>query len=505
MDEIDELIKKYDKNLNSDFRLPSVHSFGEKYSEEGFENIKDVTFREPSKDEYNNPLSFTTQFYFCPIPLRLDSYSGCQHNCLYCFANTSMQKFIGAKDKRIVKNYDNVISTSVKPTSYEAVRKYFDVAFNGKKNTFREQEAIAVECLKRRVPIHFGGMSDPFQPIEKHKQVTLSILKVLKSYNYPLIISTKNKLICDNIYYDILKDYENLKIQVSLIDDRQEIVNMLETGLGTNSVQDRLDIFDKYADKWTAIRIQPVIPMLTEPRLEQLIILAHNHKVNHVVIEGLKLFTSNKLVNNRISEVFKKLTGKPFDLVSYYKSIGATFSGNDLELPTWRKLEYILPVKRRIKALGNMTLGVADNDLRLLGDMPCCCGIKEGEKGFENIIKHNIGFSNFRARDKQVPITYDLIKNEWFPEGNFRSVISVEKLKAKFGEDATYKDANRKVMDMFMEQWNNQGKNSPAQMVHVEYKGVDKDNNAIYGVNIEKIIKTKKQTFLGEFSDEKGK
>jgi hypothetical protein len=42
MDEIDELIKKYDKNLNSDFRKPSVHSFGEKYSEESFENIKDV-------------------------------------------------------------------------------------------------------------------------------------------------------------------------------------------------------------------------------------------------------------------------------------------------------------------------------------------------------------------------------------------------------------------------------------------------------------------------------
>ena len=47
---------------------------------------------------YSCPISFTSQFYFCPVPLRMDTYSGCSHGCLYCFANNSDMKFINNEE-----------------------------------------------------------------------------------------------------------------------------------------------------------------------------------------------------------------------------------------------------------------------------------------------------------------------------------------------------------------------------------------------------------------------
>jgi DNA repair photolyase len=35
---------------------------------------------------YTTPLSITSQFSFCGLPLRLDSYRGCAFRCTYCFA-----------------------------------------------------------------------------------------------------------------------------------------------------------------------------------------------------------------------------------------------------------------------------------------------------------------------------------------------------------------------------------------------------------------------------------
>jgi hypothetical protein len=39
--------------------------------------------------------------------------------------------------------------------------------------------------LGRGVPMHFGGMSDPFQPAETRHRVTLEFLSALSDYNYP--------------------------------------------------------------------------------------------------------------------------------------------------------------------------------------------------------------------------------------------------------------------------------------------------------------------------------
>ena len=41
------------------------------------------------------------------------------------------------------------------------------------------------------IPLHWGGVSDPFQPAEKKHGVSLACLKVFAETQYPFVVSTK--------------------------------------------------------------------------------------------------------------------------------------------------------------------------------------------------------------------------------------------------------------------------------------------------------------------------
>lgn len=415
---------------------------------------------------YSNPLSLTTQFYFCPVPLRLDTYSGCSHSCLYCFANNSNQKYIS--NNNLLNHASNLEADFVRPTKIEIIKKYFDIAFNGAQNTFSHQEALAIECLKHRVPIHFGGMSDGLQPIEKKYRITYKTLKLLKDYNYPVIFSTKGRLLLEKEYFDLINDYENFALQISLIDDRQEIIDILEPRAST--VEERFKMFEMYRKKWTACRIQPFIVGLSESRIIPMLDKLKEVGVNHIMVEGLKFFSGNKTANKVLGEAFKKITGETFDLFAYYKAIGAVTSGNDVELPSWRKYKYNKIFQEETKKRG-MTFGCADNDLRFLGDSACCCGV-EGLKGFENIIRHNTGTAIFNClRKKKNKFDKSEIEKEWLPEGCFRQIISLIKLKKRKGANATHKDAYTMIDKMFNDAWEKGLKNSPCDVCSVKYLG----------------------------------
>ena len=99
-------------------------------------------------DLYTHPIQPTAQFFFCGVPLRMDSYSGCSHGCLYCFARASEEFHSVRKAKgRIL------------PTDTKVISKIFNKALSHS----YESADIVVEWLRHRVPIHWGGMSDPFQ------------------------------------------------------------------------------------------------------------------------------------------------------------------------------------------------------------------------------------------------------------------------------------------------------------------------------------------------------
>src|SRR4051812_42253136 len=103
---------------------------------------------------YTTPFGITSQFAFCGLPLRLDSYKGCSFNCNFCFA-----RYRGGYNQ----------GDGVLPADPQSVRRTMAMALQG------STTGLIAQFLRRRVPIHFGGMSDPFHAAEARYGVTKSI------------------------------------------------------------------------------------------------------------------------------------------------------------------------------------------------------------------------------------------------------------------------------------------------------------------------------------------
>lgn len=93
-----------------------------------------------------------SQVFLCDVPIRFDTYEGCSHDCKYCFA--SRKKSI------------NVIK---KGEGKESLINFI----NGKRT-------IKTNWADWDIPLHWGGMSDPFQPCEEEYEYSYECLKVFK-------------------------------------------------------------------------------------------------------------------------------------------------------------------------------------------------------------------------------------------------------------------------------------------------------------------------------------
>lgn len=331
-----------------------------------------------NKDVYSAPMTVTEQFFFCGVPFRLDTYNGCSHNCQYCFSRASD----AFHDNRQAKG------GSVIPADIRVVKRAITKALDWKDKS----RDIAIEWLRQRVPLHWGGMSNPFQPCERQLGYSKAIMERLAWYRYPTVISTKGTLVSEDDYMALLEQ-GCFALQISLISQDDKLLSALEPT--APSAKERLTALDKLAARglWTACRIQPMIPASPiEREVGSLLDTLAGVGVKHVIVEGYKPPiwnpTGRKLVND--------VCGGGVDLE--YRLTGGKQKGMETLLPSWRKWEYIQPIKEKAHSLG-MTYGAADNDFRDIGDGLCCCGI-DNLPGFGNFWRYQSGVAADIARRK---------------------------------------------------------------------------------------------------------
>jgi DNA repair photolyase len=218
------------------------------------------------------------------------------------------------------------------------------------------------------LPLHWGGMSDPFQPIERKLKISLECLKVFAETKYPFIVSTKGTtLLTEPEYLDLLKEC-NVVTQVSMVSpsyDRSEP--------GAPAFSKRLEALPDLAanSKRLIIRAQPYV---TEAKMDIIRALPEykNSGVYGIVAEGLK--------------TLKKRPG--------FVKMGAD----------WVYDEAILrrdfrDIKAACHAIG-LKFYCGENRLRSMGDALCCCGI-EGLEGF----RPNIANLNHYLFDEGIEYT----------------------------------------------------------------------------------------------------
>ena len=179
-----------------------------------------------------------SQVILCNLPVRFDSYVGCSHGYRYCFAQ---------------KKTD--ITKIRRGDSPQSLRDFIE----GKRG-------YETRWVDWNIPIHWGGMSDPFQPIELKERVSYECLKVFAETQYPFVVSTKGRLLAHPDYLDLLSRC-NCVVQVSMVCGRYD---KLEPG--TPSYEERLEIVKTVAArvKRVIIRVQPYMPEVFRDIMENI-------------------------------------------------------------------------------------------------------------------------------------------------------------------------------------------------------------------------------------------
>lgn len=276
-------------------------------------------------------------------------------------------------------------------------------------------DSAILECLQRKMPLHWGGMSDPFQPCERKYRISLKMLHTMNEYNYPLIISTKSNLLTSKPYLSILKNYSSLIVQISLCTSNDMLRQEIEPN--APSVGQRIKTISELSENGVEVccRLQPFIPGVNsdDKRLVQLLKQAGCKKV---IIEHYKHPIDSKGFREK---KLNSIIG--FNLKKEYKRQGAKRVGREYLLPAEIKLKNLSGIVEYIHDQG-MKYCAADNDLQHLGDMDCCCGVDD-VKGFENWFRHNIAFAIRKGMGKN-EICYSLIEKEWVPRRSIRMYLN---------------------------------------------------------------------------------
>lgn len=119
-------------------------------------------------------LAVSSKFAICGLPIRLDSYRTCTFGCRYCFSNgRKVMEF--NKEKPAICNVSSVASR-------------LDRVMNG---MFDEDNFLDV-LISNGYTWHCGGMSDPFQPLEKKLGITHDLVDVTLKHGISILFSTKS-------------------------------------------------------------------------------------------------------------------------------------------------------------------------------------------------------------------------------------------------------------------------------------------------------------------------
>lgn len=81
-----------------------------------------------------------SQCFLCDMPIRFDTYSGCSHGCKYCFVQRN-----GKRDLTKIEK---------------------DEGPQALLNFIKGQRTAETNWADWKIPLHWGGVSDPFQPCE---------------------------------------------------------------------------------------------------------------------------------------------------------------------------------------------------------------------------------------------------------------------------------------------------------------------------------------------------
>ena len=186
-----------------------------------------------------------------PFTQSINPYKGCEHGCVYCYARPT-HAYLGLSPGL---DFETKIFYKTEPA--ERLREALD--------------RPDYQCK----PLAMGTNTDPYQPGEKHYQVTRRVLEVLLEYRHPVTIVSKGALILRDL--DLLSELAahnlaSVAISITTLD------NALKTKLEprTASPSARLRVVRELAaaDVPVGTMMAPVIPVINDGEIEAVVAAA---------------------------------------------------------------------------------------------------------------------------------------------------------------------------------------------------------------------------------------
>lgn len=329
---------------------------------------------------YHECMQLTSQFKFCPNAFRVDMYRGCDFGCRYCFAN--MEAF-----------HETGTGLSVwREAQLEEVKKKFYTALE----TDKKSQSAIIELLRNRVPLHCGGMSDPFQKREWQMGLTKGLIEISNKYNYPIMFSTKTDHLPSH-YFDILNPSIHA-FQVSIMGWSDEYITKWETA--TPRASERADFVRQLRQLgfWCGVRIQPVIDVDECERLMH----ALKETPSYYSIEHLHVISDSYAGQDALLE--HCINSSDFTTTS-----GVTEYKHDVKV---HNIEHLTTIANSY----GVKVGAADNDIHYMSQSRCCCGIDLVGEAFNNYLKFNTTYLSTGESD---------LSTIFIPKSNMRRHMNI--------------------------------------------------------------------------------
>jgi len=184
-------------------------------------------------------------------PYVINPYTGCQHNCSYCYAHF-MKRFSGHK---------------------EPWGQFVDVKVNAPDLLRREISR------KRKDRVWVSGVCDPYQPLEAKYKLTRQCLEILAQNNWPVTVQTRSPLVLRDV--DILREGKDFEAGMSVTTADEDMRKIFEPN--APPIKERVRALDELhrAGIRTFAMIAPMLP--GAENLADILI----GKVDHVILDRM--------------------------------------------------------------------------------------------------------------------------------------------------------------------------------------------------------------------------
>lgn len=183
-----------------------------------------------------------------PFDQSINPYRGCEHACIYCFARPTHAYW------DMSPGLDFETRLIAKPNAADQLRRELD------KPGYRVS------------PIALGMNTDAYQPIEKQREITRDILKVLAEYRHPVSIITKGALILRDL--DLLAELAGqglCSVRVSLTTLDNTLKRQMEPRTAAPATRLRIIRELTAAGVPNGIILGPVIPFINDHEIEAIL------------------------------------------------------------------------------------------------------------------------------------------------------------------------------------------------------------------------------------------